>query len=58
MRLLREGAVTGLCPLVTAVVARKSKVLRAEPIAQAVKTERAFFARGAELKQLADEWQM
>lgn len=56
--LLREGAVTGLCPLVTPVVARKSKVLRAEPIAQAVKTQRAFFARGAELKQLADEWQM
>lgn len=56
--LIREGAVTGLCPLVTPVVARKSKILRAEPIAQAVKTERAFFARGAGLKQLADEWQM
>lgn len=56
--LLREGAVTGLCPLVTPVVARKSKILRAEPIAQAVKTERAFFARGAGLKQLTNEWQM
>ncbi len=56
--LIREGAVDGLCPLVTGVVASKSKVLRAEPIAQAVKTGRAWFARGADLKQLTTEWQM
>lgn len=56
--LLRENEVSGLCPLVTPVTARKSKVLRAEPIAQAVKTSRAFFTKGADLKQLTDEWQM
>ena len=56
--LLREGAVAGLCPLVSPVVARKSKVLRAEPIAQATRTGRVWFARGAELKQLSTEWQM
>lgn len=47
-----------LCPLVTEVVARKSKVLRAEPIAQAVKTGRCWFAGGAQLKQLTDEFLM
>lgn len=56
--LLREGVVSGLCPMVTEVVARKSKILRAEPIAQAVKTERAFFARVADLKQFTTEWQL
>ena len=56
--LLRGGAVSGLCPMVSPVVARKSKVLRAEPIAQATRTGRVWFARGADLKQLATEWQM
>lgn len=47
-----------LCPLIAAVTARKSKVLRAEPIAQAIKTGRLWFAQGADLKQLTDEWLM
>ncbi len=54
----REHAVTGLCPLVVAVTARKSKVLRAEPIAQAILTGRAKFAAHAPLHQLTTEWQM
>ena len=56
--LVREGAVSGLCPLVVPVTARKSKVLRAEPIAQAIKTDRAWFAQGTDLKQLTSEWEM
>lgn len=55
-----DGEIPGdvLCPLVTEVTARKSKVLRAEPIAQAIKTGRCWFAAGAALKQLTDEWLM
>lgn len=55
-QLLREGVVTGLCPMVRDVVARKSKVLRAEPIAQAIKLGRVSFVRG--LTTLTHEWQM
>lgn len=47
-----------LCPLIASVTARKSKVLRAEPIAQAIKTGRLWFAQGVDLKQLTDEWLM
>jgi hypothetical protein len=46
---------TLLCPLVREVVARKSKILRAEPIAQAVLTGRQWFAPG--LTTLETEWQ-
>lgn len=56
--LLRAGEVEGLCPYVKGVTARKSKVLRAEPIAQAIATDRVRFARGADLKQLGTEWTM
>ncbi|WP_353107811.1 LAGLIDADG family homing endonuclease [Gordonia sp. (in: high G+C Gram-positive bacteria)] len=54
----RDGVVSGLCPLVSEVTARQSKVLRAEPIAQAIRTERVWFARGADLSQLTTEWTM
>ncbi|MFT4295747.1 MAG: terminase family protein [Micropruina sp.] len=56
--LVREGAVSGLCPLVVEVVARRSKVLRAEPVAQAIITGRVKFAAGADLKQLKTEFTM
>lgn len=49
---------TMLCPLITEVRARQSKVLRAEPVAQAVLTGRVRFAAGVDLKQLVTEWQM
>ena len=54
---VQRGEVSGLCPLVTAVTARVSKVLRAEPIAQAILTGRAFFDEAADLKQFQHEWQ-
>lgn len=59
-QLQRDGAIPedALCPLIKEVVARQSKVLRAEPIAQAVLTGRVKFAAGADLKQLTTEWQM
>lgn len=59
-QLQRAGEIpaAALCPHVKGVSSRKSKVLRAEPIAQAIKTGRVWFARGAELKQLSTEWQM
>ncbi|WP_412475390.1 terminase large subunit domain-containing protein [Gordonia sp. LUNF6] len=57
-KLADRGAVSGLCPHVSEVTAKKSKVLRAEPIAQAILTGRVFFARGVDLKQLATEWTM
>ena len=57
-QLVADGTVTGLCPMVTEVTARKSKVLRAEPIAQAILTGRVWFAKGADLKQLGTEWTM
>lgn len=50
--------VSGLCPLVVEVTARRAKVLRAEPVAQAVKTGRVFFDAGADLKQLGAELTM
>ncbi|QRY62737.1 terminase family protein [Gordonia sp. PDNC005] len=56
--LAERGEVTGLCPLVAEVTARRAKVLRAEPIAQAVKTGRVMFARGAKLRQLGTEFTM
>lgn len=52
----QRGEVEGLCPLVTAVTARVNKVLRAEPIAQAVLTDRVYFAAGANLGTLTAEW--
>ncbi|ANA85311.1 terminase [Gordonia phage Phlop] len=56
--LQREGKIpqNALCPLIVEVTAKKSKILRAEPIAQAIKTNRLWFAAGADLKQLSDEW--
>ena len=45
-----------LCPAIYEVHARKSKVLRAEPIAQAVITGRAKFVRGADLSTLQNEF--
>ncbi|QPO17081.1 terminase large subunit [Gordonia phage Lilbeanie] len=54
--LLADGEVDGLCPYVEAVRAKVSKVLRAEPIAQAIKTDRVRFAAGADLKQLTTDW--
>lgn len=56
--LAAEGKVTGPCPYVAPVTSKRSKVLRAEPIAQAIKTGRILFAPGNELKQLRTEWQM
>lgn len=47
---------SSLCPLIVGVSSRVSKVLRAEPVAQAVKTGRLGFSPG--LKQLTSEWQM
>lgn len=44
------------CPYVKGVNARVSKVLRAEPIAQAVLTGRAFFARFGKLGALPNEF--
>lgn len=57
-QLAAEGAVSGLCPYVQSVSARKSKALRAEPIAQAIKTGRARFAAGGNLRQIMTEWKM
>ena len=45
-----------LCPMVKAVAARRNKVLRAEPIAQAVLTGRAKFAAGINLATLKNEF--
>lgn len=49
---------TSLCPLITEVVARKSKFLRAEPIAQAVLTGRQWFTNDPQLNDLKSEWEM
>ncbi|MCF8610040.1 terminase family protein [Gordonia sp. HY285] len=57
-RLAAEKLVSGACPYVDGVSSRKSKQLRAEPIAQAIKTGRVKFVQGASLKQLTTEWQM
>lgn len=45
-----------LCPMVKGVAARRNKVLRAEPIAQAVLTGRAKFAAGINLATLKNEF--
>lgn len=57
-QLQHEGVIphTMLCPMIRDVVARVSKVLRAEPIAMAIKTDRIRFLRG--LTNLTNEWQM
>ncbi|GGG04241.1 hypothetical protein GCM10007304_17950 [Rhodococcoides trifolii] len=47
-----------LCPMVTGVASRKSKFLRAEPIAQAVNTGRAWFGPALELNELKSEFEM
>lgn len=44
------------CPRVVAVHSRKSKILRAEPIGQAVKLLAARFARGDQLANFKREW--
>lgn len=49
---------TALCPRVVGVQSRKSKFLRAEPIAQAVITDRAGFSSEQPLRTLKGEWQM
>jgi hypothetical protein len=49
---------TALCPYITGVNARKSKLLRAEPIAQAVLTGRQWFGYDPELNDLKSEWEM
>lgn len=55
-----EGLIpkTSLCPRVVGVQSRKSKYLRAEPIAQAVITDRAGFSSEQPLRTLKGEWQM
>lgn len=57
-QLQRDGEIPAgsLCPMVKGVSARKSKVLRAEPVAQAVLTGRARFVRGADLGTLQNEF--
>lgn len=47
-----------LCPRIVTVHSRKSKLLRAEPIAQAIKTGRAWFGLDLSLSNLKAEWQM
>lgn len=44
------------CPRLVPVHSRKSKILRAEPIGQAVKLGAAWFARGDGLQGLKSEW--
>ena len=46
------------CPHIKGVTGRVSKVLRAEPIAQAVLTGRVRFARDADLTTLTNEWRL
>ena len=54
----REGKIPRgeLCPRITAVNSRRSKFLRAEPIAQAVTTGRAWFTQHPSLADLKSEW--
>ncbi|AXQ62792.1 terminase large subunit [Gordonia phage Angelicage] len=58
--LQREGDIPASenCPHVSGVSARVSKVLRAEPIAQAVLTDRVYFAQLADLTNLTNEWRL
>ncbi|MGW6017835.1 terminase large subunit domain-containing protein [Oerskovia enterophila] len=55
-----EGAIDrrALCPRIKKVTARKSKFLRAEPIAQAVLTQRAWFSADHSLAGLKSEWEL
>lgn len=57
-QLQNEGVIprNSLCPMIRDVTAKVSKVLRAEPIAMAIKTDRIRFLRG--LTNLSNEWQM
>lgn len=64
--LLAEGELVGAdgepvaknapCPRLIGVHSRKSKILRAEPIAQAVKLGAAWFAAGTDLRGFQSEW--
>ncbi|MRH86019.1 hypothetical protein GFY24_00815 [Nocardia sp. SYP-A9097] len=57
--LQREGLIpkSALCPYVKSVHSRRSKLLRAEPIAQAVTTDRAWFGPDPSLrKDFRKEW--
>lgn len=58
--LQREGEIppTAHCPYIKSVASRRSKVLRAEPIAQAVKVGRCWFGPDASLLDLRTEWTM
>lgn len=58
--LQREGKIDQrkLCPRLVTVFTRKSKLLRAEPIAQAILTERAWFGRDLTLSDFKSEWQL
>lgn len=58
--LQREGTIPGdeNCPHVKGVSAKVSKVLRAEPIAQAVLTQRVSFAALVDLTNLTNEWRL
>lgn len=47
-----------MCPLLVEVHSRRSKVLRAEPVAQAVLTARAWFGPGLDLRDFRNEWTM
>lgn len=58
--LQREGEIpeTAHCPYIKSVNSRRSKVLRAEPIAQAVATGRCWFGHDPSLLDLRTEWTM
>lgn len=45
-----------LCPRTVTVNSRKSKVLRAEPVAQAIRMGSLWFAAGADLTTLISDW--
>ena len=47
-----------MCPMITGVHSRKSKTLRAEPIAAAVNAGRAWFTTEPSLGELKREWQL
>lgn len=49
-----EGTVTGLCPAVVEVSAKKGKVARAEPVAQAMREDRVRLS--GVFPQMEDQW--
>ncbi|MBF6298244.1 hypothetical protein IU459_11900 [Nocardia amamiensis] len=53
-----EGKIpaTALCPYIKSVHSRRSKFLRAEPIAQAILTDRAWFSDHPSLRDMRAEW--